>query len=131
MRRKIQGCASVSLVCGLLACGGVPMEPNDGSQQAPSGGDHDAEAVPAAAQFRVNEFQRALSLMRAQRYAQAEAVWKPIVASHDRSVLALLNLGITYSHLNKLAEADSSFRQVLETDPSNAIAYNELGIVRR
>ena len=108
------------------------MEQNNGSQTARIATGNAAVTVTDAGDgVKANEFQHAISLMRAQRYVQAEALWIPIVASQDRSVLALLNLGITYSHLDKLVEAERSFRQVLEEDPSNAIAYNELGIVRR
>ncbi len=124
---------SVLLLGALLGCGGMPPEPVDGVKTT--------EVVPVAAvpgqtatgsmEADALAFQRALALMRAQRYAQALVIWQSLADSSGDSVLALLNLGITYSRLGALAEAGTSFHLVLERDPANAIAYNELGIVER
>ena len=128
-------CASVMLLLGgLPGCSSLPPQQHSvPNTLAPADG---ASALSGTAttlqeEGEAADFQRALSLMRAQRYAEAAVLWESIVASSPQSVLALLNLGITYSRLGKLEQAQRSFRQVLQQDAGNAIAYNELGIVER
>ena len=120
------------LLGGLLGCSGLPREQGSAPDTlAPAAGTVRETATTQLEGGDTTAFQRALSLMRAQRYAEAEMLWKSIAESSQQSVLALLNLGITYSRLGKLVQAERNFRQVLQQDAGNAIAYNELGIVER
>lgn len=134
MSLSLSHCASAALLVGLLGCSGLPMEPSDAPGKKPSGAGRVAtqKAVTSSAvDMDKAAFQRALSLMGRQRYTQAEVLLESMPDASHRSLLYLLNLGISYSRSGKPEEAKRIFRQVLERDPTNAIGYNELGIVER
>ena len=116
-----------AFLIGVWGCGSAPV-PREGPRSIRAASDTTADAANLIVEA---DLQRALELMRRRQYDQAESVLKSIVNSRDRSTVTLLNLGITYSQLGKLPEAEQSLRQALEEDPANFIAYNELGIINR
>ena len=126
-------CASFVLILSALAgCAGSPRQAVEPvAAQADSGA---GESLGIARQgLNADEaarLQRALELMRARQYALAAMLLESLTGS-SQPLLPLLNLAIIYRRLGRLEQAEATLRQVLEQDPANAIAYNELGIVER
>lgn len=66
-------------------------------------------------------------LLRAGRYAEAEAAFRDAAA--ERPHQALHNLGVLYRSTGDLAAAETAFRQALENSPNPAVTEFSLGML--
>jgi tetratricopeptide (TPR) repeat protein len=64
-------------------------------------------------------------------YGKAAAFYQQLLELDPRSADALSNLGLVFSKMGLLAEAEQSFRQTIEIKPDSAEAHCNLGIVLR
>ncbi|MDO8540430.1 MAG: tetratricopeptide repeat protein [Opitutaceae bacterium] len=60
-------------------------------------------------------------------FRNKETLWRHTVALHPGCRMAWLNLGDTYSRLQRHGEAIAAFQRGLEIDPNDASAHNDLG----
>lgn len=103
------------LALGLGGCASAPEAPVE-------------TAPPAAA---LAQFDAALNAMLAEDYAAAEPMLEALVDGWPDLSGPPLNLAIVYSATGRDDEALAAFREVLGTDPGNAVAWSELAIVLR
>ena len=101
-----------------LSLGGCASAPEEPPETAP----------PAAA---LAQFDAALAAMLAEDYASAEPMLEALVDGWPELSGPALNLAIVYSATGRDDEALAVFRDVLATDPANAVAWSELAIVLR
>jgi len=73
--------------------------------------------------------QKALELHRAGRLAEAEQVYRQILAVEPNHVDALHLTGLLLAKLGRWDESGECFRQVLRLQPDNGVAHNNLGNV--
>ena len=103
------------------------------------GGDADrAEAAAAAVTElpRVNgrnaaDFEQAVSLMKAERWTEAESLLRRITADQPELAGPWVNLGQVYLQLEQPEEARLAFRNAIAANPQNCAAYNQLGVLFR
>lgn len=92
-------------------------------------------AAPAASAPTVDpteaNFNKALQLMRARDYAQAEPLLATLTQRQPQLAGPWLNLGILYARTNRRSQAIQSLRQGLGLNPRSAPAQNQLGILLR
>jgi tetratricopeptide (TPR) repeat protein len=77
------------------------------------------------------DFDRAVSLMKQEKYKDAVDLLEGIAKQNDRLPGVYINLGICYRHLDKLDDAQKALEVAIKRDSRNAVAYNELGLVYR
>jgi protein O-GlcNAc transferase len=75
------------------------------------------------------QFESGVSHHRAGRLAEAERIYRQILASHPDHVDVLHLLGALASQLNKLDDAEELVRRVIRLKPDSAEAHNTLGLV--
>ncbi len=76
-------------------------------------------------------FEAALEAMRAEDYRVAEPMLEALVTDWPDLSGPPLNLAIVYSATGRDSDAEAAFRNLLATDPDNAVAWSELAIVLR
>lgn len=89
-----------------------------------------APATTAAGTTEAN-FGKALQLMQARDYTQAEPLLAGITQRQPQLSGPWLNLGILYARTNRRPQAIQALRQGLGLSPKNAVAQNQLGILLR
>jgi tetratricopeptide (TPR) repeat protein len=111
-----------SLMLLLLgACSGMPGKP----VSAPTA------AVPAPPSGAQAQFDNALELMQQKHYPEAETVLQAMTQAYPGLSGPYLNLGIVYLRTERTDEAAQAVRKALDINPSNAQAYNLLGLIHR
>ena len=70
---------------------------------------------------------RAAKMFKAQRYEEAEGLYRVILQEHPKCVLAWTNLGVTYATENRNKEARDAFAHAVSLAPKNVIAVTNLG----
>ena len=122
-----------------LALGGVLLgsahargESPDGPQAAMEDADdfviHQSLRVGSSARA---DFERATSLLAAERYAEAIPLLLRVTEAVPKSTAAHVDLGMAYERTGDHARAEASFVSALETSPHHPVALNELGMIQR
>ncbi len=83
----------------------------------------------AASDAARREFDQAVSLYRAKRFAEAEAACRRALEISPAYVAAHNNLGVMFEAQGKLSDAAEAYRRAIELDPNDAKAHNNLGVV--
>jgi Flp pilus assembly protein TadD len=109
----------ILLLAGCAGTGGP--RPADGKRDA------GAPVEPATARA----FEAGLGHLRAERYAEAAAVFERLVQARPDLPGPHANLGIAYARLEREQEAVAALEAAVELDAANAEAHNELGILHR
>jgi tetratricopeptide (TPR) repeat protein len=138
-RGPLQSAISITLLALLLAgCpfGGAGNTKPAASAQKPvttASAAKPAAAKPAtpAADPTEAEFRRALELMQARDYAQAEPLLAELTRRQPQLSGPWLNLGILYARTQRRAQAIEALRKGLALNPNSAPAQNQLGILLR
>jgi Flp pilus assembly protein TadD len=78
-----------------------------------------------------SEFDRALVAFAEEDYEQAIEALEKVVEGDPQLAAAQINLGIAYSRIGKLDDAESSLLAALEANPRHPVAHNELAMVYR
>jgi tetratricopeptide (TPR) repeat protein len=76
-------------------------------------------------------FDQALAYMAAERWAEAEIVWRSLAAQLPKASGVDLNLAICLMNQDKLAEALEVARQGIAKNPQNVELYNRAGLIAR
>ena len=84
--------------------------------------------VPTGAK---STYARAVEAVKAGRNAQAIQLFKGLTRDYPDFAASYTNLGLLYLKNNKLTEAEHVLNQAIMLNPSDAIAYNHLGVVLR
>ena len=101
------------------------------AQTASDGGSALAREGATYTQAAKREYDLALSAMQSGDYAKAVVILEGIGVENGSHAGALTNLGIAYKHLDRLENAEDALRRAVTADPSNVVAYNELGLLYR
>jgi Flp pilus assembly protein TadD len=97
----------------------------------PGPADEKRDAAAAVEPATARAFEAGLAHMRAERYAEAVAVFERLVQAEPVLAGPHANLGIAYARLDREQEAVSALEAALRLDPDNAEVHNELGILHR
>jgi len=84
--------------------------------------------VPAKAKA---DFSKAISLMEAKRWKEAESVLVPLTGGFPNLAGPYVNLGITQAALDKKKQAESSWNKAIRINPLNFDAYTSLAVFYR
>ncbi len=125
---RTQTCAlALTLVLTLLGgChSGAPK-----SSGAPVAGNGDPylqgrEEPPAGAQA---SFDTGVAALRAQKYIEAEPLFKQLAEKYPHYSGPYLNLALLYAQTQKNELAEQYFKQALQVNPNNLGAYDQYGI---
>jgi Flp pilus assembly protein TadD len=77
------------------------------------------------------EYERALSLLRQERYAEGIQMLLDITASTPGATVPYIDLGIAYEQTGELEQAEKALDTAALLSPDNPIVQNELGILYR
>lgn len=77
------------------------------------------------------EFSRAVSLLKDERYQEAEPLLIKLTQGFPDSSGPLTNLGIVYLRTDRPDEAVSTFKKLLSLNPKNPAGHNYLGVAYR
>jgi len=126
------------LLAALAGCGATPSRQPEPVVTAPVAASNVAAAAtaPQATAAPVPEraaaqYAEALQLMKDGKAVDAELEFKQLTLAYPEYAGPQLNLGLIYLQSARLAEAQSAFAAVLERNPGNSVAANELGITDR
>jgi Flp pilus assembly protein TadD len=84
--------------------------------------------VPAGAK---STYARAVEAVKAGRNAQAIQLFIGLTQQYPDFAASYTNLGLLYLKNNRLVEAEQVLNQAITLNPTDAIAYNHLGVVLR
>lgn len=115
-------CSSVILLGG---CAGIPQE------QAMTPAPGRTAEVPETVTDVEGEFQAALQHMQAGEWHAATERLAVITAVQPRLSGPWTNLGIARNKLGDTAGAEAAFKQAIDANAGQIVAYNELGILYR
>lgn len=87
--------------------------------------------APAPAPAVEESYRQALDRMQAGQWPQARQLLEDLSAAQPTLAGPWLNLGIVYTRLGEPEAAEGAFRQSIENNPGNPVAYNQLGILYR
>jgi Flp pilus assembly protein TadD len=93
------------------------------------GTDSSTKSSPASPTNR--EFARAVSLLKDERYQEAEPLLIKLTQGFPNSSGPLTNLGIVYLRTDRPDEAVSTFKKLLSLNPKNPTGHNYLGVAYR
>lgn len=114
---------SVGLIATMLAaCSGAP--------QKTGGRVVDPSTVRVSGSVE-RDFDRALELLRGERYPEAIELLQDIVQREQRLPAPYINLGIAYYQSGDEKHAEESLLQALEVFPNHPVAANELAVLFR
>ncbi|AOS97071.1 photosystem I assembly protein Ycf3 [Microbulbifer aggregans] len=114
---------SVGLIATMLAaCSGAP--------QKAGGRVVDPSTVRVSGSVE-RDFDRALELLRGERYPEAIELLQDIVQREQRLPAPYINLGIAYYQSGDEKHAEESLLQALEVFPNHPVAANELAVLFR
>jgi tetratricopeptide (TPR) repeat protein len=74
-----------------------------------------------------NRLELGFSYQQAQRYDEAIAQYDAVLMIDERDTAALYNKGIVYIETDRLARAEETLWDVLEIEPTHALAAKQLG----
>lgn len=77
------------------------------------------------------EYKRALDAMDSQDWSGAEQILKKLTNQHPELSSPWQNLGVAQARLDKLTEAQQSFKRAIESNAANQEAYNQLALLHR
>jgi Flp pilus assembly protein TadD len=77
------------------------------------------------------DFAQAVVLLEQEQLDAAIARLALVTAAAPQATLAHIDLGMAYSRVGDLAQAEASLKRALELNPRHPVAHNELGIVYR
>lgn len=77
------------------------------------------------------DFEKAISLMQQQQYAQAVAVLKSVIEREQRLPAPFVNIAISYNKLGDTKAAEDNLIKALKLDIGHPVANNELGLLYR
>jgi len=119
------------LAAALLACACATTQKPLASAVAPEGGGFTiSERVHVTAEVR-GKFERAVGMLREERYEQGIALLVEITAGAPDLTAAHLDLAMAYQRIGDLARAEASATQALRSSPRHPVALNELGMIQR
>jgi len=78
-----------------------------------------------------NNFNQAVKLLNQQKYEEAITLLNSITSTTKTFTAPYINLGIAYSKINKLEEAEQNFIKALKLNPRHPLAKNELAAIYR
>ena len=77
------------------------------------------------------DFKNAVSLMRAEQYAQAVPVFNAVIEREKRLPAPYVNIAIAYNKLGDTKAAEENLISALKIDIGHPVANNELGLLYR
>ena len=86
-----------------------------------------AAPLTALAQSVEQLFQQGNAAQAAQRFSEAEAIWRQVIQRNPQEAVAYNNLGNALADQNQLNEAVTAYRTAIKLNPQDATAYNNLG----
>ncbi|GAA5524709.1 hypothetical protein Maes01_01266 [Microbulbifer aestuariivivens] len=114
---------SLTLIATLMAaCSGTPKRAG-GQLLDPS-----SVRVSGAVE---RDFDRALQLLRGDRYPEAIALLEDVVQREQRLPAPYINLGIAHYRSGNDGQAEESLRKALAVFPNHPVAANELAVLLR
>lgn len=146
VKHLIPTLAPAMVLALLAACGGAPTKPasSTGSKPATSAsasGKAPSAAAPAAAASPAapvagegdadTRLKDALKLLGDRKFADAKQAFESIAKAYPSLSGAPTNLGIIAMQTKHKDEALQDFQQAVSLNPSNAVAYNWLGVLYR
>jgi len=78
-----------------------------------------------------SDYERALSLLRQERYQGGIAILRNIAESTPDATAPYIDLAIAYGHVGDFVQAEEALTTANLLSPDNPIVHNELGIVYR
>ncbi len=112
--------------CATISPAPSPRTPAPASVAGPARSEQ--PPVPKAA---LQRFEAALNSLEGGRLAEAEDALRALTRSHPELPGPYANLGILYFRQDKLVPAIEMLERAVELGPSQAVFFNQLGIVRR
>ena len=88
-----------------------------------------AAPLTALAQSVEQLFQQGNAAQAAQRFSEAEAIWRQVIQRNPQEAVAYNNLGLVLYAQNQLDAAVTAYRTAIQLNPQDATAYNNLGLV--
>lgn len=94
--------------------------------------EHKTSAQPVAVSAGLlAEYHQALALMQSGEWQEASLRLEDITLQNDHLAGPWLNLGIARAMLGATDKSEAAFKQSVECNPVNPVAYNQLGILNR
>jgi len=129
----VGGCV---LLAWLTACSSEPTRPSQPSTESLAAAAQ-PKGLPAAAAAVVvppgakDDFDRAVSLMRAGNATEAELGFKQLALQYPQLAAPYVNLGILYRKEGHLDQAEEALKTAVEHNAGSAVAWTELGATQR
>jgi Flp pilus assembly protein TadD len=119
---------------GLCACTALQERASQGDPEPAgertTGSQRSADKISIPPEVQLSH-DRAVALMRAERYREAVEVLKTLVTGGHGFPGPYLNLGIAYLALGEDKPAQEALARAIELDPASPVAYNQMGILQR
>jgi tetratricopeptide (TPR) repeat protein len=114
----------------------APTAPADSAKAATSSAGTGAQGAAASQAVEpplraVADFNRALILMRSGNTTEAELEFQQISVAYPQFAGPEINLGILYRKTGRLDLSEQALRAAVEHDPTNPVAWTELGVTLR
>lgn len=77
------------------------------------------------------KFNQAVALIRAENYSDAIPLLLEVTAHTEKHSAPYINLGVAYSQLGKINEAEENLLKALKINPAHPVTSNELGLLYR
>lgn len=77
------------------------------------------------------KFNQSVELISQKEYEKAVALLIEVTARTDKHSAPYVNLGVAYSKLGKIEEAEENLLKALKINPNHPVTNNELGIIYR
>lgn len=123
--------ALVMIVAGFVgACAMDPSTPTTGTERQGENGFTIREDIRVSGDVS-RDFDAALQLLEQERYQEAIDLLQGVTEAAPDATAAYINLGVAYSRLDDLAQAESNIKRALEINPGHPVAHNELGMIYR
>lgn len=118
-------------VAALVLLGGCASTPKSGSgdSKASTNKPKPAAVVVASSAAQKQQFNKALTEIRAGNLETAEKTLQELVATEPKFAAAHNNLGIVYRQRGKFEQAEAAYKAALSADSNNAKAHLNLGIL--
>ena len=106
------------------------------TNQSVKNANSDTEIIEIIEDYRVdsntkNNFNKAVKLLNQHKYEEAIVLLNTITKTTKTFTAPYINLGIAYSKINKLEEAEQNFVKALKLNPEHPLAKNELATIYR
>lgn len=126
MIRNLRRCLICLLVVFLFACAGGEVKEDAGVASIGKKLDH----VDVDSDVEL-DFKNAISLMQAEKYAQAIPVLNTVIEREKRLPAPYVNLAIAHNELGDIKAAEENLISALKLDIGHPVANNELGLLYR